>query len=68
MSAPPTLGDVLGKILEAVTTIIYQVASAVSANAELVATALVVGGITFFLIRYGARIFRGVMGWIRGLF
>jgi predicted PurR-regulated permease PerM len=68
MSAPPSLSDILTAVLNAIQTIMYQVASAIADNATVIATALVLGGLVFVMFRYGTRIFRGLTGWFRGLF
>jgi predicted PurR-regulated permease PerM len=68
MSTPPTLADVLTNILNAITTILGEIASTIAANAGVVATVVVVGALAFMVMRYGSRILRGAMGWFRGLF
>ena len=68
MSTPPSLADILGQVLNALQTIIYQVASAIAENASVIATVVVLGGLTYMVYRYGSRIFRGVSGWLRALF
>jgi len=67
MSTPPSLETILTEILNALQTIMYEVASAIANNASVIATAVVLGGIAFMVMRYGTRIFRGVTGWLRGL-
>jgi len=68
MTTPFSLADVLGQILNTLQTIIYQVAAAVAENASIIATVVVLGGLTYMVFRYGSRIFRGVSGWLRTLF
>ena len=68
MSTPPSLADILTAVLNAIQTIMYQVATAIADNASVIATALVLGGLVFVMFRYGTRIFRGLTGWFRGLF
>jgi predicted PurR-regulated permease PerM len=68
MSTPPPLSDILTAVLNAIQTIMYEVASAIASNASVIATALVLGGLVFVMFRYGTRIFRGLTGWFRGLF
>jgi len=63
-----TLADVLDRILVAIQDTIYHIADAIASNASIIATAVVVGGLAFMIMRYGTRIFRGVTGWLRGLF
>jgi ABC-type multidrug transport system permease subunit len=64
----PSLADVLTNILNAVTTILYEVTKAIADNAGVIATVLVLGGLAFVFMRYGTRVFRSVGGWFRGLF
>lgn len=68
MSTPPPLSDILTAVLNAIQTIMYEVASAISENASVIATALVLGGLVFVMFNYGSKIFRGLSGWFRGLF
>jgi hypothetical protein len=63
-----TLGDVLTNILTALQDILYYVSSAISENASVIATVVVMGAIALVVMRYGSRIFRGVTSWLRGLF
>jgi predicted PurR-regulated permease PerM len=66
--SPPSLADVLTNILNAVTTILYEVTKAIADNAGVIASVLVLGGLAFMFMRYGTRIFRTVGSWFRGLF
>jgi hypothetical protein len=63
-----TLADVLSNVLAALQDILYYVSSAIAANAQVIATVVVVGALVYLVWRYGSRIFRGVTGWLRGLF
>jgi predicted PurR-regulated permease PerM len=63
-----TLAEVLTNILTALQDILYYVSSAIADNASVIATVVVIGAIAFLVMRYGSRIFRGVTGWLRGLF
>jgi len=63
-----TLGDVLNNVLAALQDIMYYITAAIAQNAQVVATALVVGALVVAFWRYGGRIFRGITGWLRGLF
>jgi cobalamin synthase len=63
-----TLPEVLTNILTALQDILYYVSSTIAENASVIATVVVIGAIAFMVMRYGSRIFRGVTGWIRGLF
>ena len=68
MATPATLADILNQVLNALQTIMYEVAAAIAENASVIATVVVLGGMTYLVYRYGSRIFRGVTGWLRGLF
>ncbi|MBS7613617.1 hypothetical protein KEJ48_05175 [Candidatus Bathyarchaeota archaeon] len=68
MATPPSLADILTQVLNALQTILYEIASAIAENATVIATAVVLGGIAFMVMRYGSRVFRGVSAWLRGLF
>jgi cobalamin synthase len=63
-----TLADVLTNILTALQDILYHVSTAIADNASVIAIVVVIGAIAFLVMRYGSRIFRGVTGWLRGLF
>jgi predicted PurR-regulated permease PerM len=67
MSSPPSLSDVLNAIIDAINTILYQVATTIASNAATIGTVLVIGALAFFTMRYGSRIFRGVSRWFSGL-
>jgi len=67
MATPPSLADVLTQILSAIQTILYEVATGIANNASTLATVVVLGAIAFLVMRFGSRMFRGVMGWFRGL-
>ncbi|MEM1563000.1 MAG: hypothetical protein QXU09_04810 [Thermoproteota archaeon] len=63
-----TLAEVLTNILTALQDILYYVSTAIADNASVIATVVIVGAIAFLVMRYGSRIFKGVTGWLRGLF
>lgn len=63
-----TLAEVLTNILNALQDILYYVSTSIADNASVIATVVVVGAIAFLVMRYGSRIFRGLTGWLRGLF
>jgi len=67
MSTPPPLADILNSILSAISTILSEVATAIADNAVVIATALVLGALVFFMMRYGTRVFRGITGWFRSM-
>jgi len=60
-----TLADVMNNILVALQDILGEVAKTIAENAGVIATVLVLGGLTYVLVRYGARIFRGIAGFFR---
>lgn len=64
----PTLADILNKILQAVQSILYSVADAIAANASVIGTVIVLGGLAYLTVRYGSKIFRGVTRFLSGLF
>jgi len=63
-----TIGEVLNYILTAIQDILGEVAKTIAENASVIATVVVLGGLSMALWRYGGRIFRGIAGWFRGLF
>ena len=63
-----TLSDVLDKILAAIQDTLYHIADAIAANASTIASVVVVGTLAFAVARFGGRIFRGAITWLRGLF
>jgi len=66
MSTVPSLATILTEILNTLQTVMYEVAHAIYENASVLATAMVLGGVAFVVMRYGSRIFRGLTGWLRG--
>jgi len=68
MSTVPSLATILTEVLNALQTIMYEVAHAIYENASVLATAMVLGGIAFVVYRYGSRLIRGLGTWFRGLF
>ena len=66
--ATTELEHLLGEILEAITTIMTEIAEAISANAAVIAEVVVLGGLAFMVMRYGTRIFSGVTSWLKGMF
>jgi len=66
MSTPAfTLADVMTNILIALQDILGNVAQVLAQNANVIATVLVLGGLTYVLVRYGRRIFSGLAGFFR---
>jgi hypothetical protein len=68
MSAPPTLGDAITAVINAIVNIIHEVANTVSANASVIATVLVIGGLGLALFGLFRRVAPSVTGFFRGLF
>ena len=69
MSTPTyTLADVMQNILTAIQDTLGEIAKVLAENASVVATVLVLGGLSYAMVRYGSRIFRGLTGFFRGLF
>jgi hypothetical protein len=68
MSTPPSLADILSAVLNAVQTILYQIATTIASNATVIATVIVLGGLVYVVWRVGSRVIRPIMGWFRGLF
>jgi len=64
--ATTELYHILGEILEAITAIMSEIATAIADNAAVIAEVVVLGGLAFMLMRYGSRIFSGLSGWLRG--
>lgn len=62
------LAGVLSSVLDSIVGILGAVATAISENAEVVATVLVVGALAFVVIRYGSRMMRGITSWFKGMF
>jgi len=68
MATPPSLADIMTAVLNTIQTVLYEIASAVAENAGVIASVIVLGAITYMVVRYGTRMFRGVVGFFRGLF
>jgi hypothetical protein len=68
MSTPPSLADILSSVLNAVQTIMYQIASVIADNATVIANVLVLGGLAVGVYTVGRRLVRMISGWFRGLF
>jgi hypothetical protein len=61
------LQDILTSILTAVQDILGNIASAIADNASVIASIVVLGALTFGVVRYGTRIFRQIAGFVGGL-
>jgi hypothetical protein len=68
MSTPPSLADILTSVLNAVQTIMYQIATVIADNATVIANVLVLGGLAVGVYAVGRRLVRMISGWFRGLF
>jgi len=69
MSTPTyTLSEIMTNILNAIQDVIGNVAAAISENAAVIGTVIVLGGLAYALVRFGSRAFRSFAGWFRGLF
>jgi hypothetical protein len=68
MSETPSLSDAITAVINAIVTIIQEVANTVSANASVIATVLVIGGLGLALFGLFRRIAPSVTGFFRGLF
>jgi len=61
------INDILNAILTAIQDILGNIAQAIADNASVIATLIVVGGLTYAVVRYGTRLFRSVTGWLGAL-
>ncbi len=68
MSSPVSLTTALTDTLDAITTIIDQIAQTISANAGVIATVLIVGAVAYGVYKVGQRVLGGVGGWFRNFF
>jgi len=67
MSTPTyTLADIMSNILAAIQDILGEMAKVIAENASVIATLVVLGGLSYSMVRYGSRIFRGVASFFRG--
>jgi len=64
MASPPALGDVLTALVNAVSTIFYEIVSAFAANAPALASIIVAGLIVGAVLRYGRTWFSELRGLI----
>lgn len=63
-----SLADTLSSFLSSIVGVLSSVATAIADNADVIATVMIVGALTFIVIRYGTRIMNSITGWFRGLF
>ena len=63
-----TLTDILNSMLTAVQDILGNVATAIADNAYVIGTVVVLGGLTYAVVRYGSRLMRSITGWLGALF
>jgi len=62
-----TLQDILNSILTAVQDILGNVASAIADNANVIATLVVLGGLTAACVKYGRGVLGNLWGWFRSI-
>lgn len=62
-----TLNDVLNAFLTGVQDVLGNIAQAIADNAGIIGTFIVLGALTFAIVRYGSRIMRSVTGWVGAL-
>jgi len=67
MSATPDLSTLFNSIVNAIITVIQELANALAANASLIATVVFLGVVTYVIVRYGTGLFRRIVGVFRGL-
>lgn len=63
-----TLNDILNSILTAIQEILGNIASTIADNAGVIATLVVLGGLTLAVVRYGSRIFGSFTRMVHGFF
>lgn len=63
-----TLADVMSAILTGIQDTLYYIADTISTNASVIASVVVLGGLTLGMVRFGGRIFRGFGGLLKGMF
>ena len=69
MSSPaPSISQSLTDTINAIVTIIDQIAQTIAANASAIATVLIVGGLALGVYALYRRIAPAVTGFFRGLF
>jgi hypothetical protein len=68
LSETPSLSDAITAVINAIVTIIKEVADTVSANAGVIATVLVIGGLGLAVFGLFRRLAPSVTGFFRGLF
>jgi len=61
-----SIQDILNSILTAVQDILGNVASVIADNANVIATMIVLGGLTIGVVRYGNTIFRRLANFVGG--
>jgi hypothetical protein len=62
----PTLSDALTDILNAIAGIIGSVAQTIAANASVIGTVVVIGGLVYLVARYGGRAMSSLSGFFKG--
>jgi len=52
-----TLADILNSMLTAIQDVLGNIAAAIADNAGVIGTLVVLGGLTYGVVRYGSRVF-----------
>lgn len=69
MSAPNyTLSGIMTSILDSIQNIIGSIVDTISANAGVIATVVVLGGLAFIFFRFGGRLISSVTSWFSNMF
>lgn len=55
-----TLQDILNSMLTAIQDVLGNIATAIADNAGTIASLVVLGGLTFAVVRYGSRILNSI--------
>jgi len=63
-----TLSDILNAFMTAVQDVLGNIATAIADNAGIIASIVVLGGLTMVIVRYGTNIFRRMTAWLGALF
>jgi len=63
-----SLSDIVNMIIGAVKDILGSIAAKISENTDLIAEAVVLGALTYGVVRYGSNVFRSITGMLSGFF
>ena len=64
----PAWQDAINSLLSAAAAVVREIGSVISANANLVATILVLGAVAVAALGVARRVLPGISGFFRGLF